>query len=147
MPCAHNSHVGIRSVVEGSRVRAQNAEHGVTLLCVSFGRKLGCERGLAGATLQLTQAALECGGQVWIAELCDCDYVVACSGAESVLLQHELRVLGAGGCLSEVSGGGGRERGVAEPKRCVMRCWGGWREGSGWRWSGQDSGQLPLRTA
>ena len=105
-------------------MRAQNVQHGATLLRVSFGREPGLKGGFSNATLQLPQAALKRRHQVWIAEFSDCDYVVACSGAQSELLQYELRVLQAGGSLSKEFGGFGHERGVAHPQRAVMRC--GW---------------------
>ena len=126
VPRSHNRHVGIRRVAEWSCVRAQNVEHGAALLRMRFRHKPGLKRGLSGATLQLPQTALERGNQVWIAELSDGNHVVASSGAEGVLLQHELCILGASGCLIEVSGRVGSERRVAGPQRRVARCgWGG----------------------
>ena len=118
-------------------VSAQHVDHGAALLRSSFRRKPGRESGLAGAALQLPQAALEGGGQVWITEFGDCNDVVARSGAKRVLLQHHVRVLRAGGSLGEVSGGAGRERGVAQPEWSIARCGRGRREGG--------RRQMPLR--
>jgi hypothetical protein len=122
VPCAHNRHVWIRHVVERGGVSAQHVDHGAALLRISFRGKPRLESGLIGAALQLPQAALERGDQVWIAEFRNCDHVVARSRAQSVLLQHELRVMGTGGRLGEVSGGSGRERGVALPERSFAWC-------------------------
>ena len=137
MPCRQNRHVGIRLVVKRCGVSAQHVDHGAALLRFSFRRKPGRESGLAGAALQLPQAALEGGGQVWIAEFGDCDDVVARSGAQRVLLQHHVRVLRAGGSLGEVSGGAGHERGVTQPEWSIARCGREWREGG--------RRQMPLR--
>ncbi len=99
--------------MEISRVRPQNLQHRAALLRVRFAPEHGLKRGLSGATLQLPQAAFICGYQVRIAEFCDCNNVKACSGAQCVLLQHKLCIARAGGCLGEVSGRVGCERGIA----------------------------------
>ena len=52
-------------------------------------------------------------------------------------LQHHVRVLRAGGSLGEVSGGAGRERGVAQPEWSIARCGRGRRDGG--------RRQMPLR--
>jgi hypothetical protein len=84
VPSAHNRHVGIRRVAERLGMRAQNAKHRLALRRMRFGGESRLKGGLAGATLQLTQAALERCSQVRVAELCDSNHVVACAGAQRV---------------------------------------------------------------